>query len=84
MINIGVIKMREMEFKMERHGLLNVGDKIHVTEGVLPSSYYYTIDPSLAMSENIPFRERLKSEEGTVVDIKQNERGYYVTVSFLE
>lgn len=76
--------MREMEFKMERQGLLEVGEKVSVTEGVLPSSYYYTIDPSLAMSANIPFRERLKSKEGTVVDIKQNERGFYVTVNFLE
>ncbi|MBQ7065866.1 MAG: hypothetical protein IJN92_03515 [Lachnospiraceae bacterium] len=76
--------MREMEFKMERQGLLEVGQKVTVTEGVLPSSYYYTIDPSLAMSANIPFRERLKAKEGTVVDIKQNERGFYVTVNFLE
>jgi len=75
--------MREMEFKMEREGLLKVGDKITVTEGVLPSSYYYTIDPSLAMSANIPFRERLLVKEGTVVDIKENERGYYVTVNFV-
>ncbi len=74
--------MREMEFKMEREGLLKIGDKITVTEGVLPSSYYYTIDPSLAMSANIPFRERLLVKEGTVVDIKENERGYYVTVNF--
>jgi hypothetical protein len=74
--------MREMEFKMEREGLLQVGDKITVTEGVLPSSYYYTIDPSLAMSGNIPFRERLMEKEGTVVDIQENDRGYYVTVSF--
>ena len=49
--------MREMEFKMERPGLLKKGDKITVTEGVLPSNYYYTIDPSLAMSGNFPFRE---------------------------
>ncbi|MBQ8188725.1 MAG: hypothetical protein IJZ44_03000 [Lachnospiraceae bacterium] len=76
--------MREMEFKMEREGLLQVGDKVTVTEGVLPSSYYYTIDPSLAMSGNIPFRERLKAKEGTVVDIQENDRGYYVTVNFLE
>ena len=75
--------MREMEFKMEREGLLKIGDKITVTEGVLPSSYYYTIDPSLAMSANIPFRERLLVKEGTVVDIKENERGYYVTVNFV-
>lgn len=76
--------MREMEFKMEREGFLNVGDKVTVTEGVLPSSYYYTIDPSLAMSGNIPFRERLLATEGTVVDIKENARGFYVTVNFLE
>lgn len=76
--------MREMEFKMEREGLLKTGDRITVTEGVLPGSYYYTIDPSLAMSGNIPFRERLSVREGTVVDIIENERGYYVTVSFEE
>lgn len=76
--------MRKMEFKMERQGLLKVGDKITVTEGILPSNYYYTIDPSLAMSGNIPFRERLMAKEGTVVDIQENDRGYYVTVNFLE
>ena len=76
--------MLEMEFKMEREGLLKVGDRITVTEGVLPSSYYYTIDPALAMSGNIPFRERMTAKEGTVVDIQENDRGYYVTVNFEE
>lgn len=75
---------RTMEFKMERQGLLNVGDQITVTEGVLPSNYYYTIDPSLAMSGNYPFRERLLAREGIVTDIVQNERGFYVTVAFQE
>ena len=75
---------RLMEFKMERHGLLQVGDSITVTEGVLPSNYYYTIDPSLAMSGNYPFRERLYAKEGIVTDIMENERGYYVTVAFHE
>ena len=69
---------------MERPGLLKEGDHVTVTEGVLPSNYYYTIDPSLAMSANIPFRERLKTKEGTVVSIEENERGFYVVVSFIE
>ena len=76
--------MRSMEFKMERPGLLKEGDQITVTEGVLPSNYYYTIDPSLAMSPNIPFRERLRRREGRVNAVIQNERGYYVTAEFDE
>ena len=76
--------MRTMEFKMERQGLLKEDDHITVTEGLLPSNYYYTIDPSLAMSGNIPFRERLKSREGKVINIIENERGFYVTVAFDE
>lgn len=79
-----MLDTRTMEFKMERQGLLNVGDQITVTEGVLPSNYYYTIDPSLAMSGNYPFRERLLAREGVVTDIVQNERGFYVTVEFQE
>ncbi len=76
--------MREMEFKMERPGLLKEGDRITVTEGVLPSNYYYTIDPSLAMSGNIPFRERLSAREGVVIRVIENERGFYVTAQFEE
>lgn len=76
--------MRRMEFKMERPGFLEVGQKIHVTEGVLPSNYYYTIDPALAMSANIPFRDRLQTKDGTVVDIAENTRGFYVTAEFDE
>ena len=75
---------RIMEFKMERQGLLEVGQEITVTEGVLPSNYYYTIDPSLAMSGNFPFRERMFARNGMVTDIKQSPRGYYVTCEFEE
>ena len=76
--------MRRMEFKMERQGLLSVGQKVTITEGLLPSNYYYFIDPSLAKSPNIPFRYRLKSREGVVVDIVENARGFYVTAEFDE
>lgn len=76
--------MRSMEFKMERPGLLKEGDDITVTEGVLPSNYYYTIDPSLAMSGNYPFRERMLARKGVVTKVSENERGFYVTAEFEE
>lgn len=69
---------------MERPNLLKIGQQITVTEGVLPSSYYYTISPALAMSPNVPFRDRLLSREGVVADIVENARGFYVTAEFDE
>ncbi len=74
--------MRTMEFKMERRGLLHEGDRVTITEGKLPSNYYYTIDPSLAMSGNYPFRERLAAREGVVSEVREKPRGFYVTVEF--
>ena len=76
--------MGEMEFKMERQGLLKEGDRVTVTEGVLPSNYYYTIDPALAMSGNYPFRERMLAREGIVREILEKERGFYVIAEFDE
>ena len=76
--------MRNMEFKMERPGLLKEGDHITVTEGLLPSNYYYTIDPSLAMSGNVPFPERMLAREGIVTKVIENSRGFYVTAEFDE
>ena len=75
---------REMTFKMERPGLLKEGDHVTVTEGVLPSNYYYTIDPSLAMSGTFPFRERMLEREGVVTSVIENDRGFYVTAVFGE
>lgn len=76
--------MRQMEFKMERTGLLNIGDVLKVTESKLPNSYYYTLEHAYAMSGNYSTLERLKSTEGTVVDIKETPKGYFVTVEFDE
>lgn len=76
--------MREMKFKMERHGLLKEGDKVNVSEGKLPSSYYYTIEPALAMSGNYRTTERLISREGTITVIEETPRGYYATAVFEE
>lgn len=76
--------MRRMEFKMERANLVQEGDEVTITEGVLPSAYYYTINPAVAMSANYVFRQRLKSDRGVVKEIKHNEKGYYVVVEFDE
>ena len=76
--------MRRMEFKMERPGLTKVGDELSVTEGKLQTSYYYTIEHAIAMSGNYAVSERLKSRKGTVVDVKETEKGYFVTMEFDE
>lgn len=74
--------MRQMQFKMERPGQVSEGDIVTITESILPSNYYYTINPAVAMSGNIPFRNRLLAREGKVVSVVENTRGYYVTVAF--
>lgn len=76
--------MRTMEFKMERPGLAKPGDHFAVTEGRLPTSYYYTIEHAIAMSGNYEVSERLKSREGDVVDVKETEKGFFVTMEFDE
>lgn len=76
--------MRQMEFKMERTGLLKEGDILPVTEGKLPSSYYYTLGKAYAMSSNYSFSDRLNSREGKVIEIKETPKGFFVTVEFEE
>lgn len=76
--------MRKMEFKMEREGLVRPGDKITVSEGVLPSSWYYTIEPAVAMSANYGNRERLSVRDGVVVEVITDESGYTVIAEFDE
>ena len=76
--------MREMEFKMERTGLVKEGDVLPVTEGKLPNSYYYTRGNAYAMSANYTFRERLTCKEGIVKEIKETPKGFFVTVQFDE
>lgn len=76
--------MRRMEFKMERSGLTEIGEVLSVTEGKLPTSYYYTIEHAIAMSGNYTVSERLKSRQGTVVDIIETEKGFFVIMEFDE
>ncbi len=76
--------MRREEFKMERTGLLEIGDVLPVTEGKLPNSYYYTLGQAYAMSANYAVSERIRSAQGKVVDVKETPKGYFVTVEFDE
>ncbi len=76
--------MRRMEFKMERTGLLDVGDVLPVTEYKLPNSWYYVLGSSFAMSANYPTSERLACASGTVLEVKETPKGYYVIVEFDE
>ncbi|MBR4183857.1 MAG: hypothetical protein IKQ56_08575 [Lachnospiraceae bacterium] len=76
--------MREMEFKMERHGLVKEGDVLPVTEGKLPNSYYYTLGDSYAMSANYTTLERLQSTEGVVKAVVEKPNGFFVVMEFDE
>lgn len=76
--------MREMGFKMERAGLVEVGQEVEVYEGQTPAFYYYTIVPAVAMSGNYRVYERLKTTKGIVKSIEDLASGFWVTVEFDE
>ena len=76
--------MRTLIFKMERPDLVHEGDAVEVEEGQLPSSWYYVIEPAVAMSENIPITKRLKTRTGKITNIKATNIGFYLTVEFDE
>ncbi|MCQ2537016.1 MAG: hypothetical protein MJ124_01325 [Lachnospiraceae bacterium] len=76
-------------FKMERPGLVEVGQEVELREGSLPNSvFYYVIEPAVAMSANFSLGERLVDNTGTVItkgtvtNIRETDRGFYVTVEF--
>ena len=77
--------MRSLIFKMERPDLVKEGDIVEISEFPLPTSWYYVIEPAVAMSANIPLTERLKSKEGKIVKIEESaDVGWYLTVEFDE
>lgn len=79
---------KKIEFKMERDGLLVVGDEVDVEEEQLLTlqgmMVYYTIIPALAMSNNMPQSNGLKNFHGKVTDILPSESASFVTVEFEE
>lgn len=77
---------REMEFRMERAGLTQVGDHVNLKEDTANTMagvmYYYSIRDAIAMSNNT--KQRLKNLEGTVTKIDAKESYWTVTVAIEE
>ncbi len=74
--------MKTIQFRMDREGLIQEGDRVEVTEKQAPMHYYYIVEPAVAMSGCIQFRERVEDRVGTVTKIENTPRGYQVTVEF--
>ena len=77
---------REMEFRMERAGLIQAGDRVSLKEDSLSTMagiiYYYTIRDAVAISNNT--KKRLSSLEGTVRSVEAKESYWTVTVDVEE
>ena len=73
---------KKVEFRMERAGLIQVGDRVSLKEDTSSTMagiiYYYTIRDAVAMSNNT--KQRLQKLEGTVRAIEAKESYWTVTV----
>ena len=74
---------KEMEFRMERPGLVQAGDTVTLSESVLKTlsgtMYYYTVNDAVAMSNNTP--DRLAKLSGTVKEVREEESVFTVVVT---
>ena len=69
-----------VEFKMEREDLVTVGQEVPISEGKLPYSYYYVVEPAIAMSGNYPTNQRIMARKGIVREIENKPTGFYLKV----
>lgn len=60
------IFMRQEQFKMERQGLIKVGDVVEISEFQSYMNYSYIIEPAVAMSGCYKNSERIKSKTGVI------------------
>ena len=78
--------IRNMDFRMSREGLMEVGDTVTLAESTLSTLagtvYYYTIVPALAMSNNT--QKRLKTLAVTVTNIVPYGSEWTVTLAIEE
>lgn len=76
--------MREEIFKMEREGLVKEGDVVQILERSSTSNFHYIIEPAVAMSGCYYERNRIRSGEGIVKEIKKTDQGFYVVLELDE
>ena len=76
--------MREEKFKMERQGLIQVGDKVKISEFLSATNYSYIIEPAVAMSGCYPNSQRIKAKEGTIVSVEKAPLSGYVVIAGFE
>lgn len=72
--------MRVERFKMERPGMVKAGEEVVITERYSPGSWYYIIEPTIAMSGCYKTKDRILSTKGIVKEVEENERGFYIMV----
>ena len=76
--------MRQEKFKMERQGLIEIGDEIEISEYQSFMNYSYIIEPAVAMSGCYPNSQRIKARQGIIRKIEHTPRGFIVTAEFEE
>lgn len=77
--------MRKERFKMEREGLVEVGQEVEISErSAVTGQYTYLVEPSVAMSGIYRTRQRIQSRKGIVKEIEKTERGFYLIVEMEE
>ena len=75
--------MRREVFTMERD-VAGIGDRLEITEGRLPRTFYYTAEPAVAMSGNFTAQNRITSTSGVVVEKIHQGSSYLITMEFDE
>ena len=76
--------MRQEKFKMERQGLIEIGDEIEISEYQSFMNYSYIIEPAVAMSGCYPNSQRIKAKEGTIVSVEKAPLSGYVVIAEFE
>ena len=76
--------MRQEQFKMERQGLIKVGDVVEISEFQSYMNYSYIIEPAVAMSGCYPNSQRIKAKEGTIVSVEKAPLSGYVVIAEFE